>query len=777
MVATGLVAHGWVLTVAAEADPGAPAEAAMSGSLIARKQALVDRLRDVAADADLVRLTDGISGGSERRIAAHTLAALRGSDGSIVADVCITRLSDRKRSVLSGDSADAMCAGRTVRRLVAAAPAGTIFQTLPMATDGRHRLLMTAALSSVPNQAAAVIAAEVDMEALLGDVVPLNTGTLAAMLVDLDTSTVLASAGELSAIGQYGNDPSGGLEPYASEFLYGGAAPFGAPGDPGLGATISPLWTTTDGTRLGLIEVAAIGALPSAADSGGILLPLAGGALVLVVLLIGWSIRRASRPSAAAARIEVLHYEAQEASNSDPLTGLPNRRAYEQELTRRMEAYFDSGMAFAVAHLDVDDLREVNDCEGQQAGDEVLIGVAETLQQLLRPDDQVFRTGGDDFAVLLPGLDPDAATANLERVLHFCRRPASGIRPSSFSCGVSGVPRYSTDSDIVGQQASAVLGWIKAHGRGAVEVYDPERDRVPDQPHDIANLAVQEVVTGKLLSPVFQPIVDLRNGRVLGFEGLIRPDPLGPLPSTGHLFAAASVTGRTVELDLVCIELVLAGARAIGSDQLVTLNLSTRTLEMKDFHVGWLLDALMRNGIAPNRVVVELTEREAIADLPRLRRTFELLQSYGLRLAADDVGAGDPGSHLLSQVRFDIVKIDLSLVDESVHNLGSRAALESLRDVALGQHAQVVAEGVETAEQLQVIQDLDIGAAQGYLLGRPNRSVEAMFVDVRQLASGIVVPTSADLPGVVAPSNAAAAMRQPLVRPGVAWLDSAPGVA
>ena len=230
---------------------------------------------------------------------------------------------------------------------------------------------------------------------------------------------------------------------------------------------------------------------------------------------------------------------------------------------------------------------------------------------------------------------------------------------------------------------------------------------------------------------------------MLGFEGLIRPDPNGPLPNTERLFAAAAASGRTVELDLACIEAVVNGARAIGPDRLLTLNLSPRTLEVKDFDAAWLLKSLVRNGISPSRVIIELTEREEVDDLVRLRRTFATLQQYGLRLAADDVGAGNAGLRLLSQVQFDIVKIDLSLVQDGVRRLGSRAVLQSLRDLALSQDARIVAEGVETAQQLQVIRELDIGAGQGFLLGRPEVSVDKTFVDVRQLASGLVVPAHA----------------------------------
>jgi EAL domain-containing protein (putative c-di-GMP-specific phosphodiesterase class I) len=205
-----------------------------------------------------------------------------------------------------------------------------------------------------------------------------------------------------------------------------------------------------------------------------------------------------------------------------------------------------------------------------------------------------------------------------------------------------------------------------------------------------------------------------------------------------------------VELDIACVEAVLSGARAIGPDRLLTLNLSPRTLEARDFDASWLLQGLYRNGISPGRVILELTERDEIADLVHLRHTFQVLQQYGLRLAADDVGAGNAGLRLLSQVQFDIVKIDLSLVHDGVRRVGARAVLQSLRDLALSQRAHVVAEGVETREQLQVIQELEIGAGQGFLLGRPDASVAATFVDIGRIGSGLLPVTGI---GLVSPDG------------------------
>ena len=171
----------------------------------------------------------------------------------------------------------------------------------------------------------------------------------------------------------------------------------------------------------------------------------------------------------------------------------------------------------------------------------------------------------------------------------------------------------------------------------------------------------------------------------------------------------------------------------------MSINLSPRTLEVPDFSPSWLLETLARNGITPGRVIVELTERDDISDIDRLRRNVALLQHAGIRLAADDVGAGNAGLRLLSQVRFDIVKIDLSLVQEGAQRDSSRAVLRSLLDLAGRQGAVAIAEGVETAEQLRMLRELQISTGQGYLLGRPGHNIGLTSVDLAALLAGAVV--------------------------------------
>ena len=155
----------------------------------------------------------------------------------------------------------------------------------------------------------------------------------------------------------------------------------------------------------------------------------------------------------------------------------------------------------------------------------------------------------------------------------------------------------------------------------------------------------------------------------------------------------------------------------------------------ESFHVGELIGILRHHGLQPGQIVIELTEREAIEDLSRLRNNLERVRAAGFRVAADDVGAGNAGLRLLSEIAFDIVKIDLSLVQRGLLHDSSLAVLRGLREMARRSGATVVAEGVETPEQLVALQRLGITSAQGYLLGRPSDRPVATEVDLDTIAS------------------------------------------
>jgi diguanylate cyclase (GGDEF)-like protein len=717
-----------------------------AAALMSHEQAIEARLLAVAADPAMTQLAKGIAGSSDKRQAARLLRALRAGDGAVVRSACIVRSSDGKRiPLVTGTDRGGTCANALLQRRAIGAGHDTV--TRAPADGDTARLMLATPLRSVSGRNAGVLSAEVDVSALFDRTRMLGGPAVSSMLVDMGSSEVIASAlAELGPVDGAAQLELAAVEPHLAGVVAHSDEADAQLADLGLAPTVVPLWTNGNGSHMSLVQLWPVTHQPMPFEVRLALLIMLAGAILAVIVLVRYFLIPFEEMAGSRAELQELYQEAREDALADGLTGLGNHRAFQEELARQVAEFERNGAPFSLVLMDLDDLKVVNDREGHAAGDEMLVSMTQTMRDMARAGDRLYRTGGDEFALLLPGAETEDAVGVAERMLHFSRRPSAGGRPSPFSCGVSGVPAFGRERDMLYRQADAALYWAKRHGRGSVEVFESERDQLPDELSEVTSNAVQEIITGKMLSPVFQPIVDLRTGHVLGFEGLIRPDPSGPLPDTARLFAAAAASGRTVELDLACIEAVVNGARAIGPDRLLTLNLSPRTLEVKDFDPAWLLSGLVRNGISPSRVIIELTEREEVDDLQRLRDNFALLHQYGLRIAADDVGAGNAGLRLLSQVQFDIVKIDLTLVHDGVRRLGSRAVLQSLRDLALSQNARIVAEGVETAEQLQVIRELDIGAGQGFLLGRPIASVEKTFVDVRQLESGVVVPAGAALP-------------------------------
>ena len=476
------------------------------------------------------------------------------------------------------------------------------------------------------------------------------------------------------------------------------------------------------------------------------------GLLALLIGFIWWMARQILRPAAELderrARLHELYEVAREASLRDSLTGLGNHRAFQEAVARMVEQSRRYGAPFALILLDIDDFKRINDTRGHATGDELLTEVGNLIRATVRHADAGYRIGGDEFAILLASTNVSGAESVARRLLtHGLEdRPAGRYRgPISFSAGVTACPELGATRIELTAQADAALYRGKRSGRTVVNVFDPALDRghLDEGMRAELSAAVAIVIETGVLTPVYQPIIELASGRVIGYEGLVRTGAETGFPNTGALFDAAEIAGRVLDLDRAALEVVLRGARRIPASTLISLNVSPRSFEVAEFNASIFLAILRRHGIAPGRVVLELTEREAIRDLDRLRSAIVLLQGAGIRVAADDVGAGNAGLRLLSQFRFDVVKIDLSLVQGGTNQGQTLSVLTSLVDLARQWGAMTVAEGVETAAQLQMIRQLGIDAGQGYLLGRPGTVIDAEGVDLDALAAG---PPSASGP-------------------------------
>ena len=444
-----------------------------------------------------------------------------------------------------------------------------------------------------------------------------------------------------------------------------------------------------------------------------------GAALVVGAAVMS---RTISPIVAGQAELQVRYEAALADALRDPLTGLGNHRAFHEELDRQVEAAMRYGTPLALMLIDLDEFKAVNDSTGHAAGDRILRGFGELLSSTLRRADRAYRVGGDEFAVILPHTDLEGAKIVGRRVLAQALQPAlrlEDLQPVSFSGGISALPELADSRTKLFSQADAALYAAKRNGRTDVVGYDPSVEPGSEPASGTAAAAITEVIARGQLQPVYQPIVSLASGVVIGVEGLIRPVPPAPFADPGALFAAAEAGGRLTALDLACVETIVAGAHELPDDQFLSLNLSPSTVEAPEFTSAALLAVLARHGFPRHRLVVELTERQAIHDVERVRSRLETLREAGVRIAADDIGAGNSGLRLLAEISFDVLKVDLGLVQRSASSESSTAVLGSVVALASRMGALVVAEGIEQASQLAQLTELGIEAGQGFHLGRP----------------------------------------------------------
>ena len=339
---------------------------------------------------------------------------------------------------------------------------------------------------------------------------------------------------------------------------------------------------------------------------------------------------------------------------------------------------------------------------------------------MLRKVDRPFRIGGDEFALLLPHTDADAAHIVARRLLVSALQPNvrdPKVKPLSFSAGISSLPSPATSRTELYAQADTALHGAKRAGRTEVLVFQPGteigattagrlgRHRRGDRAEPAATR----------LSADRRP----RLRRDARLRGSHPPRAAGAVPDPASLFAAAEASGHVVALDLACVEAIVAAAARMPKELFLSVNMSPRTIEAPEFSAPIMLNILARHDFPPERLIIELTEHQPIADLERVRKKFDTCRSAGIRLAADDLGAGNSGLRLLSDLRFDVVKVDLGLIQRSSTSAPSSAVVESIVAFASRTGALVIGEGVEHEEQVAQLTELGVTAAQGYLFSRP----------------------------------------------------------
>ncbi len=658
-------------------------------------------------EADIVAAAAAEPDGDASTIASTRLATLvRRPSGSVTA-VALVVGSAPTLGVRAAAGAPL-----DLRRL----PAGEVSGLVPGAGDGSGTILVVQTAPETKNAPRRTLAAVIDLERLLAWAAPAaSIPGRGINLVDSAGRAVATTAAPFDAAALPGQ-----LLAFATDL---------AKASDGEGSVV------VDGLRAWTVTVSA--PIPLTAMPASALAALA----ILLLLLVGftaWMARQILRPAArleaSRSRLRELYESAREAALRDSLTGLGNHRSFQETLGRMVEGSRRYGTPFSLVLLDVDEFKRINDSRGHAVGDQLLGELGDLIRSTIRLSDAGYRVGGDEFAILLPQTDADGAAVMANRLLGRAlqeRGTGTYRSPISFSAGITACPEYAQTRHELTAQADAALYRGKRAGRTVVTVYDPSIDHghVDEGMRAELSSAISVVIESGMLTPVFQPIVDLRTGIVSAYEGLVRVPPESTFAYAGALFDAGEISGRVVDLDRAALDTVLAAAGDLDPTISISLNVSPRTLEAPEFNAAVLLAILHRHAMPPERVILELTERHAPRDPERLGRMITELQAAGVRIAADDVGAGNAGLRLLSQYRFDVVKVDLSLVQGSGQDQGL-SILTSLVQMAGRLGAMTIAEGVETIGQLETIRRLGVTCGQGYLLGRPSPGHDASWIDL-----------------------------------------------
>jgi diguanylate cyclase (GGDEF)-like protein len=414
-----------------------------------------------------------------------------------------------------------------------------------------------------------------------------------------------------------------------------------------------------------------------------------------------------------------LYQRLVENAATDPLTGLSNRREFERVLDNVPRT------RFAVLAIDVDNLKPINDEYGHEAGDAVLRAVATAMDGLRRTGDVLARVGGDEFSALLLDTDGEGAQQAAERMRVAMHGVSVGHGQARISVGCA--EGHAGDNAVaVWKAADVALYRAKRHGRDRVEgvsrgaaeitVEVLERSAVADPAMWMR--ALDTVLTERSIGAVFQPIVRLDGGAVAGYEALARPNGSAAESSVEGLFSAAHRLGLIRDLDWLARRAAIASARMLPPGLPVFINVSAASLLDPVHGVDQMLLLLKWGRWPAGDVVLEITERETINDLVRLRYVLAAYREHGFRIALDDVGEGHSTLEVLATAMPEYVKIARSLT-MSTDRPGSTAAIQAAVAFARSTGTTVVAEGVETAGAARAMRALGVELGQGWFLAPP----------------------------------------------------------
>ena len=427
----------------------------------------------------------------------------------------------------------------------------------------------------------------------------------------------------------------------------------------------------------------------------------------------------------------------------DPLTGALSRSVFYEELTRALARMERKSHTLAVLFVDLDRLKQVNDCHGHAAGDELIRQTVTRLNASLRPSDAVARIGGDEFVILLDDLQHSkeaeiVAGRILESLSQPCHVTPSVVLSPSASVGIALAEKGSMDADTLLSHSDAAMYKAKQAGRGRYELFDAAAYTAANARVQM-ELELRRAIPAGQLTLHYQPIFDLTSGAASAVEALLRwRHPTKGLLTADSFIDVAEASGLLIQIGPwvvaeSCRQLarwdVILGERA---PRRIFVNLSVAELLQPDLHDSIEASALLA-GVSPTRLVVEVSESGMLDKPESVSTSLSQLLELGCGVAIDDFGTGYSALSRLLELPADILKIDRSFVQSLSHQEEAAAVIAAVLLLAHNLRKTVVAEGVEDADALATLTELGCSHAQGYHLGRP-QSADRITEQLREPA-------------------------------------------
>jgi len=408
----------------------------------------------------------------------------------------------------------------------------------------------------------------------------------------------------------------------------------------------------------------------------------------------------------------------------DALTGLPNRAAAEEMMQFCIRMSNTLSRQFSVLFVDIDRFKDINDSLGHSVGDQLLVAVAKVIKDTLRDEGMLSRLGGDEFLAVLPMRGVESAVSVTERLIDAFRAPlrvGDHLLQVTPSIGIAQFPEHGNDIGTLLKHADTAMYEAKRQGGNAFSVYmDQLGERVRQRVE--VERQLREAIHNDSFRMVYQPVVDMRNGRIVGAEALVRwvrADGTVLMPS--HFIGVAEESGLIHELGEWVLRDTLAQSKCwsdAGHDLWVAINISPRQFQDPNLTTK-IAAALRESGVQPQRVELEITETVAMLNPETSMRVLGNLKAMGLRIAIDDFGTGYSSLGYLKRIPADKVKIDKSFIDGIDREADGTAIVHTVLALARAMEKAVVAEGIETKEQFDALRNLNCCFGQGYWIGRP----------------------------------------------------------